>query len=115
MKQFIFTTLNGLFPLYHLVEKFCEVTSIDNNATYYSTTFNFMTFSARNIMEIVDDSGIKKTLDCNERYYVPYEITWILKLFGFRKIDMFGAKFGAFSRNEKLTTEDFKMLVIAEK
>lgn len=29
--------------------------------------------------------------------------------------DIFGAKLGAFSRSDKLTTEDFEMLVIAEK
>ena len=28
---------------------------------------------------------------------------------------IFGAKLGAFSRNDMLTTEDFEMLVIAEK
>jgi hypothetical protein len=34
---------------------------------------------------------------------------------GYTKIEIFGAKLGAFSRNDKLTTEDFEMLVIAEK
>ena len=51
----------------------------------------------------------------NERYYVPCEITWLLKSSGFKKIDIYGAKLGAFSRNDKLTTKDFEMLVIAEK
>jgi len=32
-----------------------------------------------------------------------------------RRIDIFGAKLGAFSRNDKLTPEDFEMLVVAEK
>ncbi len=113
--KFIFTTLNGLFPLYHSVEQFCAVTSVGNDATYRSNTFNLMTFRDHNITEIVDDSGNKKTLECNERYYVPSEITWLLKTLGYNKIDMFGAKLGAFSRNDKLTTEDFEMLVIAEK
>jgi 2-polyprenyl-3-methyl-5-hydroxy-6-metoxy-1,4-benzoquinol methylase len=112
---FIFTTLNGLFPLYHSVEKFCAVTSIGDNTTYRSNTFDFMTFRDHNITEIVDDSGNKKTLECSERYYVPSEITWLLKSLGYKKIDIFGAKLGAFSRNDKLTTEDFEMLVIAEK
>jgi hypothetical protein len=30
-------------------------------------------------------------------------------------MEIFGAKLGAFSRNDKLTTEDFEMLVVAEK
>jgi hypothetical protein len=42
-------------------------------------------------------------------------ITWLLKTLGFNKIEIFSAKPGAFSRNDKLTTEDFEMLVIAEK
>jgi hypothetical protein len=74
-----------------------------------------MTFRDYNITEVVDDSGNKMSLECNERYYVPSEISWLLKSLGYRKIDIFGAKLGAFSRNDKLTTEDFEMLVIAEK
>ena len=31
-----------------------------------------------------------------------------------KKVDIYGAKLGAFSRNDKLTTEDYEMLVIAE-
>jgi SAM-dependent methyltransferase len=113
--KFIFTTLNGLFPLYHSVEKFCNETTEEGNATYQSNTFNLMTFRDYNITEFEDDAGEKHTLDANERYYVPSEITWLLKSLGFRKIDIFGAKLGAFSRNDQLTTEDFEMLVVAEK
>lgn len=113
--KFIFTTLNGLFPLYHSVEKFCAANSIGNNATYSSNSFNLMTFRDHNLTEIVDDDGNKKTLECSERFYVPSEITWMLKTLSYNKIDIFGAKLGAFSRNDKLTTEDFEMLVIAEK
>jgi RimJ/RimL family protein N-acetyltransferase/2-polyprenyl-3-methyl-5-hydroxy-6-metoxy-1,4-benzoquinol methylase len=113
--RFIFTTLNGLFPLYHSVEQFCDSTTGEGNATYRSNTFNLMTFRDHNITEFEDDNGNKKTLDCNERYYVPSEITWLLKSLGFSGVEIFGAKLGAFSRNDKLTTEDFEMLVIAEK
>jgi 2-polyprenyl-3-methyl-5-hydroxy-6-metoxy-1,4-benzoquinol methylase len=113
--KFIFTTLNGLFPLYHSVEEFCDSTSEEGNATYRSNTFDLMTFRDHNITEFEDDLGNKKTLECNERYYVPSEITWLLKSLGYKKIDIFGAKLGKFSRNNKLTTEDFEMLVIAEK
>jgi 2-polyprenyl-3-methyl-5-hydroxy-6-metoxy-1,4-benzoquinol methylase len=113
--KFIFTTLNGLFPLYHSVEEFCASTSEKGNATYRSNTFNLMTFRDKNITEFEDDFGNKKILECNERYYVPSEITWLLKSLGYKTIEIFGAKLGAFSRNDKLTTEDFEMLVIAEK
>ncbi len=30
-------------------------------------------------------------------------------------IEIFGAKLGAYSRNDRLTTEDFEMLVVASK
>lgn len=113
--KFIFTTLNGLFPLYHSVEEFCASNSEEGDATYRSNTFDLMTFRDHNITEVEDDQGNKKTLECNERYYVPIEITWLLKSLGYGKIDIFGAKLGAFSRKDKLSTEDFEMLVIAEK
>lgn len=113
--KFIFTTLNGLFPLYHSVEEFCASGAQEGGATYRSNTFDLMTFRDHNITEIADDAGEMKTLECNERYYVPSEITWLLKSLGFTKIEIFGAKLGSYSRNDKLTTEDFEMLVIAEK
>ncbi|MBI5325765.1 MAG: class I SAM-dependent methyltransferase [Ignavibacteriae bacterium] len=113
--KFIFTTLNGLFPLFHSVEKFYEENSSDGKFTYKSNSFDLMTFRDYNTFEFEDDSGNKKTLDCNERYYVPSEINWLLKSLGFENIEIFGAKLGAYSRNDKLTTEDFEMLVIAEK
>jgi 2-polyprenyl-3-methyl-5-hydroxy-6-metoxy-1,4-benzoquinol methylase len=113
--KFIFTTLNGLFPLYHSVEEFCDSAVDEGNATYRSNTFDLMTFRDHNITEVEDDLGNKKSLECNERYYVPTEITWLLKSLGYNKIEIFGAKLGAFSRNDKLTTEDFEMLVIAQK
>ncbi|HBS88616.1 MAG: SAM-dependent methyltransferase [Bacteroidetes bacterium GWF2_38_335] len=113
--KFIFTTLNGLFPLYHSVEQFCDSVKGEGNATYRSNTFNLMTFRDHNITDVEDDHGNKRTLECNERYYVPSEITWLLKSLGFKKIEIFGAKIGAYSREDQLTTEDFEMLVIAEK
>ncbi|MCD4766571.1 MAG: class I SAM-dependent methyltransferase [Methanosarcinales archaeon] len=113
--KLIFTTLNGLFPLFHSVEEFSASTTEEGNATYRSNTFDLLTFRDFNITTVEDDFGNKKELECNERYYVPSEITWLLKSLEFKKIDIYGAKLGAFSRNDKLTTEDFEMLVIAEK
>lgn len=113
--KFIFTTLNGFFPLYHSIEKFLASETGDGNATYRNNSFDLMTFRDYNITEFEDDLGNKKRLECNERYYVPSEITWLLKSLGYKKVDIYGAKLGAFSRNDKLSTEDFEMLVIAEK
>jgi len=112
--KFIFTTLNGLFPLYHSVQEFCASKTEEGNATYRSNTFDLMTFRDHNITELEDDLGNKKTIASNERYYVPSEITWLLKSLGYTTVHIFGAKLGAFSRNDRLTTEDFEMLVIAE-
>lgn len=113
--KFIFTTLNGLFPLYHSVEQFTASQANEGNAVYRSNTFDLMTFRDHNITEFEDDDGNKKQLESNERYYVPSEITWLLKSLGFTTIDIYGAKLGAFSRENPLTPEDFEMLVIAEK
>jgi len=112
--KLIFTTLNGLFPLYHSVSEFVSSAAEEGNSTLSNSTFDLMTFRDNNIVEFEDDSGNKKTLECNERYYVPCEITWLLKSLGYTRIDIFGARLGAFSREHKLTTKDFEMLVIAE-
>jgi 2-polyprenyl-3-methyl-5-hydroxy-6-metoxy-1,4-benzoquinol methylase len=113
--KFIFTTLNGLFPVFNSIEAFCASGSADGNATYHNNTFDIMTFRDHNTTKVVDDNGEEKELECNERYYIPSEITWLLKTLGFTKIEIFGAKLGAFSREDKLTTEDFEMLVVAER
>jgi ubiquinone/menaquinone biosynthesis C-methylase UbiE len=111
--KFIFTTLNGLFPLFHSVKDFLNSNNNEGNAVYGNNSFNLMEFRDYNTTYIEDDSGNKKELKSNERYYVPSEITWLLKSLNFRKIDIYGAKLGAFSRNDKLTAEDFEMLVAA--
>lgn len=113
--KFIFTTLNGLFPLFHSINDFHAEGVIEGNATYNSRNFDLMSFRDYNITKVVDDNGVEKELECNERYYVPSEITWLMKTLGFTKIEIFGAKLGALSREDKLTTKDFEMLVIAEK
>ena len=113
--KLILTTLNGLFPLYHSVKDFLASESGEGNAQYDKNTFDLMTFRDHNIITIVDDSGSSHELICNERYYVTSEITWMLKCLGFKQIDIYGAKIGAYSRADKLTTDDFEMLVVAEK
>jgi SAM-dependent methyltransferase len=113
--KFIFTTLNGLFPLFHSVKEFLAAEKKEGNAEYGENSFDLLTFRDRSTTVIVDDRGKRKELDCDERYYVPSEITWLLKTLGFEKTDIFGARLGAFSRADKLTADDFEMLVIAEK
>jgi len=113
--KFIFTTLNGLFPLFHSVKEFYESAAQEGKSACKNCSFDLMTFRDHNTVAFEDDAGNKKELTCNERYYVPSEITWLLNSLGYKKIDIFGAKLGAFSRKDKLTTGDFEMLVVAEK
>ncbi len=113
--KLVFTTLNGLFPLFHSVKDFLASQTQDGNATYDRNSFDLMTFRDINTTTVRDDLGKARELQCNERYYVPSEITWLLRSIHFRTVDIYGATLGAFSRNDKLTTEDFEMLVIAEK
>jgi len=113
--KLIFTTLNGLFPLFHSVKDFLNSDPKEGNATYDNHSFDLMTFRDFGTISIQDDLGNTKELECNERYYVPSEITWLLKTLNFKNIDIFGAKLGAFSRSDRLSTEDYEMLVIANK
>ena len=113
--KLIFTTLNGLFPLFHSVSEFYKSAEKEGQSQCKECSFNLMTFRDHNTAVFEDDSGNKRELKCNERYYVPSEITWMLKSLGYKKIDIFGAKLGAYSRSDKLTLDDFEMLVVAVK
>lgn len=110
----IFTTLNALFALYNNVEKFCAAQGSESNAKYQENFFNLMNFRDYNTISFEDDDGKKSEIKCNERYYAPCEIQWLLKSLGFQKIEIFGAKPGSFSRKNALTKDDFEMLVIAK-
>jgi 2-polyprenyl-3-methyl-5-hydroxy-6-metoxy-1,4-benzoquinol methylase len=113
--KLILTTLNGLFPLFHSVKDFLDSKTKEGNAKCDSLSFDLMTFREVSTVYAEDDLGNKKELQCNERYYAPSEISWLLKTLNFKTVDIYGAKLGAFSRNDKLSTEDFEMLIIAEK
>lgn len=111
--KLILTTLNGLFPLYHQVKDFIN----ENPAGVFSVVNNFdlMTFRDNSTIEVTDDDGNVKSIECTERYYVPSEMEWLLKSVGFKKIEIFGCNLGAFSRNDILTVNDYEMLIVAEK
>lgn len=113
--KLIFTTLNGLFPLFHSVQEFYKSAAKEGQSQCKECSFDLMTFRDHNTAVFEDDSGNKRELKCNERYYVPSEIKWLLKTLGYKRIDIFGVKLGAYSRNDKLTTDDFEMLVVTEK
>ena len=93
--KLIFTTLNGLFPLFHSVKDFIANSTKEGNAISDSKRFDLMTFRDYGVTQFVDDFSNKEELESNERYYVPSEITWLLKSLNFKKIDICGAKLGS--------------------
>ena len=109
--KLILTCLNALFPLYHSVKEFME----KNDQKSGNNSFDLMTLREISSLDITDDAGTVRKLDCNERYFMPSEITWYLKSLHFKTVEIFGCKLGNFSRKDPLTTEDFEMLVVAEK
>lgn len=113
--KFIFTTLNGFFPIFNSINRFHESGETTEGASYISANFDLMTMRDYNTTTFTDDEGQEHSIECNERYYLPSEISWLLKNLDFSKIEFFGAKLGAFSRTDKLGTDDFEMLVVARK
>jgi len=73
--KLIFTTLNGLFPLFHSVNEFYKSAQKEGQSQCKECSFDLMTFRDHNTVVFEDDSGNKRELKCNERYYVPSEIT----------------------------------------
>jgi SAM-dependent methyltransferase len=113
--KLIFTTLNGLFPLFHSVKDFLESNKGNSQLTNLANNFDLMTFRDNSTITLEDDAGTPMELQCNERYYIPSEISWLLESIGLKNIHIGNARLGAFSRQHPLTTDDFEMLVIAEK
>ena len=110
---FIFTALNALYPLYHSVKELMDDNL--NSGQTEAHRFDLKTFRESSIFKIEDDLGNKKTINCNERYYAPSEISWLLQTLKFKKIEIFGANLGAFSRQDSLSPDNYEMLVIAQK
>ncbi|MFH1197197.1 MAG: class I SAM-dependent methyltransferase [bacterium] len=109
--KLIFTCLNALFPLYHSTKEFME----KEGQEIKESTFDLMTLRDDITFVTPDDDGNPRTFTSNERYYMPSEISWMLKSLGFKQVDILGAPLGAFSRGVNLTANDFEMLVVAEK
>jgi SAM-dependent methyltransferase len=112
--KLIFTTLNGLFPIFNSVQDHLNSEKKEGGTFLENLKFNLMTFRETAVITLVDDDGNEKTLRTSERWYAPVEITWLLKTLGFKRIDIYGAHLGEFSREHELSVRDFEMLVIAE-
>jgi ubiquinone/menaquinone biosynthesis C-methylase UbiE len=110
---FIVTTLNAFYPLTHSLEEFMNTNTVEGTSSEHA--FDTMTLRDISTFEVSDDDGRTRKIHCNERYYMPSEITWMLKSLYFSKIEIFGCQVGNFSRSMPLTPNDFEMLVIAGK
>jgi ubiquinone/menaquinone biosynthesis C-methylase UbiE len=111
--KLIMTTLNGLFPLHRSVGQFEEEGMVEAATEGYE--FDLMTFRMRSRIKTRDRDGGPIEVDCDERWYIPPELAWLLKQAGFASVEIFGAKLGAFSRGDALTPDDFEMLAVAIK
>jgi ubiquinone/menaquinone biosynthesis C-methylase UbiE len=111
--KLMLTTLNALYPLFHSVKDF--LTANDSGLTDYKLTFDLMTFREHGSATFTDDDGQSLAIESNLRYYTPPEMRWLLQTAGFAQVDIFAAHLGQFSREHALTTEDFEMLIVAEK
>ncbi|MBN1398951.1 MAG: class I SAM-dependent methyltransferase [Bacteroidetes bacterium] len=110
---FILTTLNAFFPLTHSLKEFMNSSTVEG--TIKNSTFDIMTLRDFSVLEVNDDNGNKRTLHCNERYYLPSEISWMMKSLGFSVIDIFAGQVGNFRRGQQLTPNNYEMLVVAKK
>jgi 2-polyprenyl-3-methyl-5-hydroxy-6-metoxy-1,4-benzoquinol methylase len=108
----ILTTLNALFPLAHSIEEFMKSNAVEGTSSGHA--FDMTTLRDRSTFEFADDVGQVLTIHCNERYYMPSEITWLMKSLHYSTTEIFGCQVGNFSRSLPLTPNDYEMLVIAK-
>ncbi len=111
--KLIFSALNALYPLYHNLKDFLN--EGQSGVKTDKCTFDPMTFRDCATVTFTDDDGKTSTLETDERYYAPSEISWYLRSLGFKKSSIHGCRLGGFSRDHALTTDDFELLAIAEK
>jgi len=111
--KFIFTTLNALFPLFHSVKDLITRNADTGQSSHNS--FDLMTLRDTSKFEFLDDGGNSRSVQSNERYYAPSEVSWLLKSLGFNTVHIYGCRLGAFSRNDTLTPENLEMLVVAQR
>ncbi len=112
---FILTTLNALYPLSRPLNEFYDGVKAEGVASYESQSFDVMTLRDFNLTSYTDDDGVSHQIHSNERYYMPSEMTWLLGRLGFDRVEIFGARIGAYSREDRLSREDFEMLVVARR
>jgi ubiquinone/menaquinone biosynthesis C-methylase UbiE len=111
--KLIMTTLNGLYPLSHSTKDIANENQ--DNCSVLKNKFNPMTMRDISTVKVEDDSGNKKEITTNERYYLPDEIDKLLRSLNYPYVAIFGCECGNFTRNRKPTANDYETLVIADK
>ena len=110
--KFMFTCLNGLFPMARSVKDFLNVDP--SNVHTLETGFDLTTLRLRSQVEFTDDAGVTRRLETDERYYLPSELTWFMHTLGMRNASVFGCTAGDVRKGPP-TPEHFELLVLAEK
>jgi SAM-dependent methyltransferase len=110
--RFIFTCLNGLFPLARSVQDF--VNTVPSGVHTRDTAFDLTTLRMRSRVDFTDDAGVTRRLETDERHYLPSELTWYMHLLGMRNARVFGCTVGDF-RKCPPTPDHFELLVVAER
>ncbi len=110
--KFMFTCLNGLFPLARSVQEF--VNAVPSGVHTLETAFDLTTLRMRARVDFTDDAGVTRQLDTDERHYLPSELTWYMHSLGMRNTSVFGCAAGDFRRCPP-TPEHFELWVFAEK
>ena len=110
--KFMFTCLNGLFPLARSVQDF--VNAGPSGVHTLDTAFDLTTLRMRSQVDFTDDAGVTRRLETDERHYLPSELTWYMHALGMRNASVFGGTVGDF-RKCPPTPEHFELLVLAEK
>jgi len=110
--KLIMTTLNGLYPLRHAMKDFLNK---QENISIEKSNFNPLTMRDFSKITLEDDSGMKKEIITNERYYLPEEIENLLGSLNYNSVSIHGCDCGNFTRAKQLTADDYEMLVIAVK
>lgn len=111
--KLIFSTLNALYPLVSSLKKILNEGAVGTRTS--RIRFDIATLREDSVLEVKDDNGKTKVLRCSERFYMPSELSWLLKTLGFRKVEIFGGTVGKFSRKAKPSPKEFELLVVAEK
>ena len=107
--KLVLTTLNALYPLARAAR---QADTADGDGAE-PATFDLATFRDHSLLEFADDDGVVQTIRCNERYYAPCEMRWLLETLGMTDIGIYACELGHFSRERPPGFEDLEMLVIA--